>query len=126
MQHYLTDLQLQAIELLVKGLNLGCVADTIDVRRETLWRWRQEPVFRAAWAEQREALRESIRDRMAELVNRSLDIIEAELTSAPSYAARQRQLPTIFNLLRVLRHSSFSNDSPSSPENSPLISHKDA
>jgi len=48
-QKPLTAQQLKAIQLLVQGNTTVQVAEALKVRRETLWRWRELPTFKAEY-----------------------------------------------------------------------------
>jgi len=45
----LTAQQIKAIQLLVQGNTTVQVADALKVRRETLWRWRETPLFKTEY-----------------------------------------------------------------------------
>jgi hypothetical protein len=85
--HTLTDLKLRAVELLVAGMRPGVVAKRLEVSRESLWRWRQEPAFRRHVQRLRAELHASRIDRTWALVDRSLDVVEEHLEEGSLQAA---------------------------------------
>ena len=73
----LTQKQTQAIELLIGGRKIGEVAKEVSVGRTTLWRWmNQNYNFRAEMNRRRNALRESLADRLHALAGQALVTVE--------------------------------------------------
>jgi hypothetical protein len=85
--HGLADAKLRAVEMLVAGVRAGIVAQRLEISRETLWRWRQEPAFRRHVQRLRVELHVSRVDRTWALVDRSLDVVEQHLIEGDLQAA---------------------------------------
>ncbi len=113
MQHELTDQQREAIELFTSGKKLGCIAETLNIRRETLWRWRQLPEFQQAHQEMKQLRREELREQVEDLVRLSFTVITRELTREDSHFHRDRQLAASLNILKMLQPAqALENDPP--------------
>ena len=69
--------QIKAIELLVSGKSDRRVAETIEVSRETVTRWRTNPYFKSELNKQRNALFGIAMRRLWGLTDKALDNIEA-------------------------------------------------
>ena len=73
----LTDKQSEAIALLVTGHGITETAQKVGVGRTTLWRWmRKDLAFRAELNRQRNALRETLADRLHGLTDQALSTVE--------------------------------------------------
>ncbi len=83
--------QEEAIRLLARGETLQNVANALGVRRETLWRWAQEPDFRRSLEESRAASAQLARDRLSGLLDLAVDCLHALLTD-PKHPAHTRLL----------------------------------
>lgn len=81
--------QHRAVELILCGSSLQKVADAIGVRRETLWRWRRSPEFRAQLeAERAHRLREACA-RLEQLIPTAVAALE-DLMVNPVHPASVR------------------------------------
>jgi hypothetical protein len=109
--HGLSDPKLRAVELLVAGVRPGVVARRVDVSRETLWRWRQEPAFRQHLQRLRVEFHVARLDRMWADADRSLDVIEQHLD--------ENDLQAAIALLRLLRIDPTAplSEGPDDPDN---------
>ena len=101
MQH-LTDQQQQAIMLIASGKQLSDIAKTLDVRRKTLWRWRQLPEFRNAYHERQQWLRAEMTEQMAEVMRLSLKALERDLARVDD-PKRMNPLETAFSVLKLMQ-----------------------
>lgn len=75
----LTDRQRAAIEMLVLGKSDVDVADRIGVHAVTIWRWKQQPAFRAALEQVRQFVFGSSRERLRDLVPKAIDVLRNRL-----------------------------------------------
>ena len=96
MVHGLSDAKLRAVEALVSGIRPGVVAKQLNVSRETLWRWRQEPAFRQHVQRLRVELHTARLDRMWSLVDRAFDVVEEHINEGDLQAAA-----TLLKLTRI-------------------------
>src|SRR6185437_15458215 len=94
----LNETQHRAIQLLASGKTGAAVAAMLDVRKETICRWRQLPEFRAELNGFIEEIRESARNRLAAMVEKALEVIEADLQTTDDPARRTR---TAFKVLQL-------------------------
>lgn len=101
MQQSLSPLQEQAIELLVSGLKLRCVAEQLNIRRETLWRWRQLPIFQEAYHDRRDFMRAEMSEQITEIMRLSLVSLERELSRAET--AYSNPIATALQVLRLMQ-----------------------
>ncbi len=69
--------QVKAIELLVSGKSDRKVAETIEVSRETVTRWRTNPYFSSELNKQRNALFSTAMRRLWGLTQKAIDNLEA-------------------------------------------------
>ena len=72
MSHEFSEKQIQAIELLASGKKFSDIAETLQIDRRSLWRWRQLPEFQQALHEQQDIRREQVHESLAELLQLSL------------------------------------------------------
>lgn len=75
----LTDAQVIAVDLIVSGLKFVDVARQVGIGREQLWRWRQDPVFRAALSQRRAEMHRARADRFWHLTDKAMDVAEESL-----------------------------------------------
>ena len=111
MQQELTDQQHQAIELFATGQKPRCIAETLNIRRETLWRWRQLPEFQQAYRERQQLRREETRDQIAEIVRLALASITRELADAEN-PKKYNPFKDALNVLTFLRNEQLMHDNP--------------
>ena len=75
----LADRKLRAIDLLVAGRPLIEVAKDVDISREQLWRWRQEPEFITRQEQVRAEAHMARADRLWSLIDKAQDVAEESL-----------------------------------------------
>jgi transposase-like protein len=74
--------QQTALESLMSGKSVAETARTVGVTRMTLYRWlKNDPMFRAAYNEWRESLKESCRARLLAMTDKAADVVEKALQS---------------------------------------------
>lgn len=95
----LNETQHQAIVMLASGKPASAVAAALDVRKETISRWKQLPEFQAEVNALIEDVRESTRNRLASMVEKALEAIEADLQATDNPAQRSR---TAFRILQLV------------------------
>lgn len=100
----LNETQHQAIVMLASGKTGAAVADALGVRKETVSRWRQLPEFRAGLNEVIEEVRESTRHRLTAMVEKALEVIEADLQTIDDPVRRSR---AAFKILQLVGVNSF-------------------
>ena len=107
MQQNVTDLtpqQLQAIDLFARGQSVRCIAATVGVTRETLWRWRKLFHFAEALEEIRHRQYDQMREQAAELLRLSMMAITRELKKAEDPKI-VNPLDTAFRTLHFISNS---------------------
>lgn len=105
MQQNVTDLtqeQHQAIDLLILGKSISCIAEELNIRRETLWRWRKLPAFQQLQRDLRERRREEMHELTSDIVYLALKGLRNELQYVhnSSYGGR---LPAAVAALRLFK-----------------------
>jgi hypothetical protein len=75
----LTDRQLEAVDMLVAGMRPGVVAKQLEMSREQLWRWRQEPDFQSHMTRMRVEMHHARVDRMWNITDHALDVIDEHI-----------------------------------------------
>jgi transposase-like protein len=75
----LNDKQHAAIELLLLGKSFSGIARALDIDPKTLYRWRQDELFRDTLDERRRELWGVAAERLGALVHPSLDVMERHL-----------------------------------------------
>lgn len=77
--------KMNAIDLLIQGLNDREVADKIGTSRETVTRWRNEnPVFQAELNRRRQEIWGGACEKLRGLVSHAVDVLESELENGNS------------------------------------------
>lgn len=94
----LNETQHQAIVMLASGKPASAVAAALDVRKETISRWKQLPEFQAEVNALIEDVRESTRNRLASMVEKALVVIEGDLDTADN----PHRVRTAFKVLQML------------------------
>ena len=105
----LTDKQLAAIELLLRGKSMSAVATALSMDRRTLYRWRQEEPFRFELECRRRELWDEAADRLRGMVHPSLDILERELADRYD-GARHRAATAVLRLADLRKVVPLTND----------------
>jgi transposase-like protein len=75
----ITDRQRVAIDRLVLGRSLAAVARELCINPSTLYRWRQDEMFRVELDRRRHEVWDDAADRMRALVHPAIDVLEAEV-----------------------------------------------
>jgi transposase-like protein len=75
----LSDKQRAAIELLILGQRMSCIAGAVGIDPSTLYRWRQDEAFRTELDRCRRELWSGAAERLRALVHPSLDVMEQHL-----------------------------------------------
>ena len=101
----LNDQQKTAVEMLAVGKSFGRIARFIEIDPRTLYRWRQDPIFREALHRRRRELWSDAIDRVRGMVTPSLDIVEQHLTDRYE-RIRFRAAQTVLNLASLKKHAS--------------------
>ena len=86
--------QIKALGLLLSGATGQATADSCDVRRETIARWKKESHFAVALEEGRQELLQSSKLRLTTLFQEALDVL-GELLQSDSEMTRARATNTI-------------------------------
>ena len=76
----LSEKQKAAIELLLTGKSLAATARALEIDPRTLYRWRQDELFRETLEDRRRELWSDATGRLVALVHPSLDVMEQHLT----------------------------------------------
>lgn len=103
MHQNVTDLspeQNQAIELLISGKNPCNIAEELGIHRQTLWRWRQLPVFQSAYRECLAVRRESMHDTVDTIIEKSLQAVLREANMLDRGMCKLDRAATILKLFR--------------------------
>ena len=93
----MSDKQLAAIDLLLGGQTIVSTAKTIGVTRQTIYNWRDDPLFDETLTSRRRELWSSAAERLRAMVHPSLDIVESELRN-PYDRARFRAATAVLRL----------------------------
>ena len=114
MQHPATDLTLQqrqAIDLFTQGQTIGCIAKSVGITRETLWRWRQQEKFIDALQEARRHRYDAMREQAAELLRLAMVSLNRELKKAedPAYS---NPVQSAFKILDFINRSGLTHEAP--------------
>ena len=111
----LSEPQLQALDLLIQGHSDTRIAQSLTIDRRTLYRWRHQPAFAQALADQRHQLRQSAADRLHTLLPAAFNVLKTQLL-APYDRTAFRAAATIlrFALPRPL-HPNCNNNNPIIP-----------
>src|SRR5262245_14138909 len=87
-RHELTETQLAVIELLIKGKSDQEAADTVQVTKVTVAKWRRYDVWFVAELNRRRQADWSVcGERLRAMLPRALDVLEAELSGKNALAA---------------------------------------
>jgi transposase-like protein len=82
--------QQATLELLVTGKSIAETARSAGVSRMTIHRWlKHDPVFRAAYNQWHEQLRESCRSRLQAMTDKAADALEKALEAGDARSALQ-------------------------------------
>lgn len=84
MSHKLTPKQVKAIYLLARGQTSMEVANHLKMRRETLSRWKKDPVFSAEFEKVMGEVRDGLKDRLTHLADLSITTVRAEFNAIHS------------------------------------------
>ena len=101
--------QLAAIELLVLGKATGAVARELDIDRKTLFNWRKLECFDRGLNRRRRELWDAAGLRVGSMVQRSLDVMEAELYD-PYDRSRFRAATVILRLSNISKSVRLADD----------------
>lgn len=115
MSHNVTQKQLKAIRLLMRGETAQTVARMLKLRRETLSRWKKNPDFNREIEKVSNEMRSDFQLRLMHLVDASITAIDYELISAECDSKR---IQMAMNIIKM-----FGNDSNACP-NHPVQTHK--
>lgn len=99
MSKKLNETQHQAIIMLAGGQPASSVAIALNVRKETISRWKQLPEFQAELNILLEDIRESTRNRLASMAEKALEVLEQDLQSTDNPTRRSR---TAFKILQLV------------------------
>lgn len=98
----LTTKQLEAVRLLASGKSATTIAHLLDLRRETLSRWRKVPAFAAEYERLMEGMRSEMAPRLTQLVHRSIAALYDEIDGrAKCDHARVRAAINVLKLLKA-------------------------
>lgn len=75
----LSEPQRKAIGLMLLGKSLGAVSQAVSIDPKTLYRWRQDELFREELERRRRELWEGAAERLRALVHPALDVLEEQL-----------------------------------------------
>lgn len=107
----ITEKQRQAIELMALGQTSGNIAKTLDIHRQTLWRWQQSPSFAEALEAQRHCFRHECNERFQGLIAQALTVLEKELAQASMYS-RESPFTMALNVLKFMQPAKASTEKP--------------
>jgi hypothetical protein len=99
----LTEAQIRAAHLLAGGWKACDVAEDIDVDESTVSRWRRKPAFIALVQSITAEAHQEIIGRMAELLHRSLDVIEEMLSYRHDPNIKLRAAVALLNASGITR-----------------------
>lgn len=98
----LTTKQLEAVQLLASGKSATTIAHLLDLRRETLSRWRKIPAFAAEYERLMEGMRAEMAPCLTQLVHRSIAALYNEIDgSGKCDHARVRAAINVLKLLKA-------------------------
>lgn len=100
----LNETQHRAIQLLASGKTGTAVAAMLDVRKETICRWRQLPEFQEELVNLMDELRETGKNRLVAMMDKALSVIEDDLHNNKN---RQQRVRSAFKVLQLLGNASF-------------------
>lgn len=98
----LSSKQLRAVQALSVGQAPAKVAKAVGVHRATIYRWLEEPKFRAGVNRAKKDLHEALQARSFQLVDTAMRIVEEELQGENLEATRK-----VETAMKVLRGSGF-------------------
>ena len=104
MQPKLTHKQYQAIDLLASGTPVRYIAEVLQIRRETLWRWRQMPEFQRVQHERQQLLHLEMKEQVLEVMRLALASVTRDLKQAED-PTRYNPLATALDVLKLLHPS---------------------
>ena len=99
MSRKLNTKELMAVQMIARGTTGKQVANQLKVTPETVSRWRKKAEFRAELNGLIEEMRESTRNKLVNMNEKALKIIEMELDSEENTSQR---IQTAFKVLRMV------------------------
>jgi transposase-like protein len=96
----LNDRQLAAIEMLLQGKPFSEVAASMGIDPKTLYRWRQDEIFREALNARRQEAWGGVIERLKDLVHPSLEVMAQHLAD-PYDRARFRAASAVLRLVNL-------------------------
>ena len=73
--------QQKAIQMLLEGKTIQDITADLHIERNTLWRWKQEPLFISEYNRLNNAINKGIKNKHQELMVKSLKVLEEILDS---------------------------------------------
>lgn len=99
----LTPQQYQALSLLASGQRTDAVAETVGIHRTTLWRWRRDPSFVAAWNQVMAEVQDEQRRSLLDLQREALQTLRSCMLSSRNEMVRLRAALTVLEKVEALR-----------------------
>jgi len=96
----LAERQEEALRLLLCGRSVAHIAQKLEIHRQTLWRWRRDPLFAREFRRRAEAIWDDSARRLRGMLHPALDIIEGHLRDRYE-RVRFRAAQTILNLSNI-------------------------
>ena len=98
----------RALELMLDGMSNAEVAAALGCRRETVWRWAQDPAFAGALIDARSDRRKKIRTRLETLTVQALDLLGAVMNDSKAGAnTRVRAAMAILDRGLLIVHEEY-------------------
>lgn len=98
----LTELQHQAISLLMLGKGPKVICDQLDIERATLWAWRKLPKFQAAVAAEITANRENARAQVTNLTESAVHALALLISSADNEVVKLNAIKLVLEVTGVI------------------------
>lgn len=99
MSHKLTPKQLKALYMLTSGASANQVANTLSMQRETLSRWRKNPLFIEKFEQVMRQIEAAMQHRLLATMDNTISKMNSELSS--SYGS-SKHIQTASNVLKML------------------------
>ena len=103
MSHKLTSKQIKAIHFLAQGLSAIEVGKRLQLRRETLSRWKKIPEFNLEFERVMAEIRDDMHHRLTHLVDRSISTVSYGMASDYCDPRRLRAALNVLKLLGIER-----------------------
>ena len=102
-----------ALELVLRGLTDGEIANYLNVRRETIWRWRHhDPAFRTVLHEQQSAMLDATVGRLQGMAEQAANVVLSALHSSKAAPKLAMSLLSSLGMFERDRGMGHKRDAP--------------